>query len=57
MNFLEQDKSPLKQFWKIIVNQKNYKMKNQIVLDFKLVVLRSEHIIWNALVHIFYFWL
>jgi hypothetical protein len=28
-------------------------MKNQIVLDFKLVVLRSEHIIWNALVHIF----
>jgi hypothetical protein len=28
-------------------------MKNQIVLDFKLVVLRSEHIIWNVLVHIF----
>jgi hypothetical protein len=28
-------------------------MKNQIVLDFKLVVLRSEHTIWNALVHIF----
>jgi hypothetical protein len=28
-------------------------MKNQIVLDFKLVVLRSEHTIWNTLVHIF----
>jgi hypothetical protein len=28
-------------------------MKNQIVLDFKLVVLRSEHTIWNVLVHIF----
>jgi hypothetical protein len=28
-------------------------MKNQIVLDFKLGVLRSEHTIWNALVHIF----
>jgi hypothetical protein len=28
-------------------------MKNQIVLDFKLVVLRNEHTIWNALVHIF----
>jgi hypothetical protein len=26
-------------------------MKNQILLDFKLVVLHSEHIIWNALVH------
>jgi hypothetical protein len=25
-------------------------MKIQIVLDFKLVVLRSEHIIWNTLV-------
>jgi hypothetical protein len=34
-------------------SQKNHKMKNQIVLDFKLVVIRSEHIIWNALVHIF----
>jgi hypothetical protein len=30
-------------------------MKNQIVLDFKLVVLRSEHTIWNALVHIFFY--
>jgi hypothetical protein len=29
-------------------------MKNQIVLDFKLVFLRSEHTIQNALVHIFY---
>jgi hypothetical protein len=28
-------------------------MKNQIVLDFKLIVLRSEHTLWNALVHIF----
>jgi hypothetical protein len=28
-------------------------MKNKIVLDFKLVVLRSEHTIWNTLVHIF----
>jgi hypothetical protein len=26
-------------------------MKNQNVLDCKLVVLRSEHTIWNALVH------
>jgi hypothetical protein len=34
-------------------SQKNHKMKNQIVLDFKLVVLRSEHTIWNTLVHIF----
>jgi hypothetical protein len=29
-------------------------MKNQIVVDFKLVVLRTEHTIWNALVHIFF---
>jgi hypothetical protein len=53
MNFLKQDKSPpeavLKNHSK---SPKNHKMKNQIVLDFKLV-LRSEHIIWNALVHIF----
>jgi hypothetical protein len=28
-------------------------MKNQIVLDFKLLVLRSEHTICNTLVHIF----
>jgi hypothetical protein len=35
-------------------SQKNYKMKNQIVLDFKSVVIRSEHTIWNALVHIFF---
>jgi hypothetical protein len=35
-------------------SQNNHKMKNQIVLDFKLVVLHSEHIIWNALVHIFF---
>jgi hypothetical protein len=34
-------------------SQKKHKMKNQIVLDFKLVVLRSEHTIWNTLVHIF----
>jgi hypothetical protein len=34
--------------------QKNHKMKNQIMLDFKLVVLHSEHTIWNALVHIFF---
>jgi hypothetical protein len=34
-------------------SQKNHRMKNQIVLDFKLVVLRSEHTIWNTLVHIF----
>jgi hypothetical protein len=33
---------------------KNHKMKNQIVLDFKLVVLHSEHTIWNTLVHIFF---
>jgi hypothetical protein len=32
---------------------KNHKMKNQIVLDFKLVVLHSEHTIWNTLVHVF----
>jgi hypothetical protein len=35
-------------------SQKNHKMKNQIVLDFKLVVLRSESIIWNVLVHILF---
>jgi hypothetical protein len=34
-------------------SQKNHKMKNQFVLDLKLVVLRSEHTIWNTLVHIF----
>jgi hypothetical protein len=28
-------------------------MKNQIVLDFKLVVIHSEHTICNVLVHIF----
>jgi hypothetical protein len=28
-------------------------MENQIVLDFKLVVLRSEYTIWNTLVHSF----
>jgi hypothetical protein len=52
LNFLKQDKSPdeavLKNHNK---SQKNHKMKNQIVLDFKLVVPRSEHIIWNSLVH------
>jgi hypothetical protein len=54
LNFLKQDKSPpeavLKNYSK---SQKNHKMKNQIALDFKLVVLHSEHTIWNALVHIF----
>jgi hypothetical protein len=34
-------------------SQKNHKMKNRIVLDFKLVVLHIEHTIWNTLVHIF----
>jgi hypothetical protein len=34
-------------------SHKNHILKNQIVLDFKLVVLRSEHTIWNTLVHIF----
>jgi hypothetical protein len=34
-------------------SQKNHKMKNQIVLDFKLVVIHSEHTICNVLVHIF----
>jgi hypothetical protein len=29
------------------------KSQKNIVLDFKLIVLRSEHIIWNVLVHIF----
>jgi hypothetical protein len=52
MNFLKQDKTlpeaVLKNHSK---SQKNHKMKNQNVLDFKLVVLRSEHTIWNALVH------
>jgi hypothetical protein len=28
-------------------SQKNHKMKNQIVLDLKLVVLRNKHTIWN----------
>jgi hypothetical protein len=54
LNFLKQDKSPpaavLKNHSK---SQKNHKMKNQIVLDLKLVVLRSEHTIWDTLVHIF----
>jgi hypothetical protein len=54
LNFLKRDKSPpeavLKNHSK---SHKNHKMKNQIVLDFKLVVLRSEHIMWNTLVHIF----
>jgi hypothetical protein len=54
LNFLKQDKSHpeavLKHHSK---SQKNHKMKNQIVFDFKLVVLRSEHTIWNTLVHIF----
>jgi hypothetical protein len=46
LNFLKQDKSPpeavLKNHSK---SEKNHKTKNQIVLDFKLVVLCSEHII------------
>jgi hypothetical protein len=54
LNFLKRDKSPreavLKNHNK---SHKNHKMKNQIVLDFKLVVLRSEHTIWNTSVHIF----
>jgi hypothetical protein len=54
MNLLKQDKSPTEAVFKNHSKpQKNHKMKNQIVLDFKLVVLRSEHIIWNTLVHIF----
>jgi hypothetical protein len=45
MNFLP-DKSPPELVLKNhIKSQKNHKMKNQIVLDFKLVVLRSEHTI------------
>jgi hypothetical protein len=54
MNFLKRDKPPpeavLKNHSK---SQKNHKIKNQIVLDFKLVALRGEHTIWNTLVHIF----
>jgi hypothetical protein len=42
----QQDKSPPEAVLKNhIKSQKNHKMKNQIVLDFKLVVLRIEHII------------
>jgi hypothetical protein len=44
--FLKRDISPLKQFWNNhIKSQKNHKMKNQIVLVFKLVVLHSKHTI------------
>jgi hypothetical protein len=49
LNFLKRDESPpeavLKKHTK---SQKNHKMKIQIVLDFKLVVLRSERTMWNA---------
>ena len=33
---------------------KNHKMKNSIALDSKWVELHSKHIIWYALVHVFY---
>jgi hypothetical protein len=55
LNFIKQDKSPPKAVLKNHnKSQKNHKMKDQIVLDFKLVVLRSESIIWNVLVHILF---
>jgi hypothetical protein len=54
-NFLKQDKSPPEAVFKNhSKSQEKRKMKNQIVLDFKLEVLRSEHTIWNILVHIFF---
>jgi hypothetical protein len=53
LNFLKHDKSPPEVVLKNHSKSKNHKMKNQIALDFKLVVLRSEHTIWNALVYIF----
>jgi hypothetical protein len=54
MNFLKQDKSLSKEILKNrSKSQKKHKMKNQIVLDFKLVVLCNEHTIWNVLVHFF----
>jgi hypothetical protein len=46
LNFRKQDKSPLEAVLKnYSKSQKNHKMKNQIVLDLKLVVLRTEHTI------------
>jgi hypothetical protein len=55
MNFLKQDKSLSKEILKNrSKSQKKHKMKNQIVLDFKLVVLCNEHTIWNVLVHFLY---
>jgi hypothetical protein len=49
LNFLKRDESPLEAVLKKhSKSQKNHKMKIQIVLDFKLVVLRSEHTMWNA---------
>jgi hypothetical protein len=46
MNFLKQDKSLSKIFLKNrSKSQKKHKMKNQIALDFKLVVLCNEHTI------------
>jgi hypothetical protein len=38
----------LKQFWKIIVNKKNHKIENPIVLDYEWVYLHNEYVIWYA---------
>jgi hypothetical protein len=46
LNFLKLDKSPPKAvFKKHNKSRKNHKMKNQIALNFKLVVICSEHTI------------
>jgi hypothetical protein len=44
LNFLKRDKSPPEAVLKNHIKSQ----KNQIVLDFKLVVLRNEHTIWNT---------
>jgi hypothetical protein len=50
LNFLKQDKSPLKLFWKIILNhRKIIKLENPIVLDSKWVHLHNEQRIWYVL--------
>jgi hypothetical protein len=54
LKFLKHDKSPPESILKNhSKSQKNHKIENQIVLDFKLIGLCREHTILNALVHIF----
>jgi hypothetical protein len=55
LNFLKPIKLPKVSLKNQSKSQKNHKVENPIVLDFKWENLHSEYIIWYALVYIFFF--